>query len=510
MNKINYIASIKKGFIAMGFALTLLSCENELDQQPISDPTAETFYAIPNDFIQGVNAVYSALRGYPDRQLNLSETRSDNLYAVSDGGVRDWEGINGFHRTLMSNPYVAEAWLNDYSGINRANVVLEQLAEHGDVVTDTELRGRLEGEARFLRAFFYFDLLRWYGRVPIVDHVVTAAEAAAIPQSPIGDIYNFIVADLQAAIPVLPAKSAYAGVDQGRVTNAAARTLLALAYMTQSGPDYGINGPGMGANNWQQAADLLDEVINSGAYQMLQGNNAYASIFSYDNEYNSEVVFDVQYTTGQNPVAGGTFPWLLVPDTWFNANGHPNQGGLTIRPVSNDLLNAYESGDIRKDFTIQTGYVFNGVAEPRSFFKKYVDLSRVPSNREDWPINFIVWRYTDVLMLKAECILHGASGSQQQIDDIVNQVRVRAGLTPVANIDLARLMDERRKEFAAEGSRWHDLIRSGLVEEVMTTWIENEDSLNGIQPFQLNYTLYPIPQAELDAKPGIYTQNAGY
>ncbi|QNL50486.1 RagB/SusD family nutrient uptake outer membrane protein [Olivibacter sp. SDN3] len=501
---------MKRVIIIISLLGLFCSCEKELDQNPISDPTIETFYAIPNDFIQGANAIYAALRTYPDRQLNLSETRSDNLYAASDGGVRDWEGINGFHRTLMGNPYVAEAWLTNYNGINRANVLLQQLEINGEIVTDAELRQRLEGEARFLRALFYFDLVRWYGRVPIVDRVISASEAAEIPQSDVAEIYNFIIADLQAAAAFLPAKANYAGVDRGRATNAAAQTLLALVHMTRSGPDYGINGPGLGLNEWQQAADLLDEVINSGAYQLLEGNNAYASIFSYDNENNMEVIFDVQYEVNQNPVVGGTFAWLLAPDTWFNANGHPNQGGLTIRPVSNNLLDSYEEGDVRRTFSIQTGYTFNGVFEPRSFFKKYIDLSRVPNNRVDWPINFIVLRYTDVLLLRAECILNGASGSQQQVDDVVNQVRSRAGLGTVSGVNLAQLMEERRKEFAAEGSRWHDLIRTGLVEPVMTSWIEREDELSRINPFQLNYTLYPIPQAELDAKPGIYTQNPGY
>lgn len=501
---------MKRIIILISFALILSSCEKELDQNPISDPTTETFYVIPNDFIQGANAIYAALRTYPDRQLNLSETRSDNLYAVSDGGVRDWEGINGFQRTLMGNPYVAEAWLNNYNGINRANVLLGQLEVNGDIVTDAALRQRLGGEARFLRALFYFDLLRWYGRIPIVDRLVLASEAATIPQSTVAEVYDFIISDLQLAIASLPSKNAYAGVDRGRATDAAARTLLALVHMTRSGPNYGNNGPGLGLSEWQQAATLLQEVVNDGEYQLLQGSNAYASIFSYDNENNAEVVFDVQYLTNQNPIVGGTFPWLLAPDNWFAANGHPNQGGLTIRPVSEDLLNSYEANDVRKAFSIQSGYVFNGVADQRSFFKKYIDLSRVPNNRVDWPINFIVFRYTDVLLLQAECILNGASGSQQQVDDAVNQVRDRAGLLPVSNVTLAQLMEERRKEFAAEGTRWHDLIRSGLVEQIMTSWIEQEDTESRIQPFHLNYTLYPIPQAELDAKPGVYAQNTGY
>ena len=139
-----------------------MSCQKKLDQTPISSATTVTFYTQPSDFIVGANAIYNALRGYPDRQLNLSETRSDNLYAVSDGGVRDWEGINSFHKTISSNPYVTEAWTANFNGIYKANVLLEQLAKNGTVITDAALRTRLEAEAKFLRAFFYFDLVKYF------------------------------------------------------------------------------------------------------------------------------------------------------------------------------------------------------------------------------------------------------------------------------------------------------------------------------------------------------------
>jgi hypothetical protein len=263
----------------------------------------------------------------------------------------------------------------------------------------------------------------------------------------------------------------------------------------------------LGVNEWGQALTLLNEIINSKKYTF---GTSYTDIFSYDKENNGEVIFDVQYSTGSTPVVGSTFPWLLVPDTWFQAQGKATQGGLTIRPVSNNLLNSYETGDTRKAFSIQTGYTNNGVTENRSFFKKYVDLTKVPANRLDWPINFIALRYTDVLMLKAECILHGAPGTQADVDAIVNKVRNRAGLGTISNVTLARLMEERRKEFAGEGSRWHDLVRSGLVESVMPTWITSEDVQKVMQPFNKNYILYPIPQSELDVKPGLYEQNLGY
>lgn len=486
-------------------ALLATACTDDLNQVPISSATTATFYTQTSDFVQASNAIYNDLRGYPDRQLNLSETRSDNLYAVSDGGVRDWEGINSFHKTIAANPYVTEAWSANFNGVYRANVLLDQLKTNGALVTDAALRTRLEAEARFLRAFFYFDLVRWFGKVPVIDRPVTANEALDIPRSPVADVYALILSDLQFAATNLP--ETYAAADRGRATRFAAKAALALVHMTRSGPTYGIEGPGLGLNEWNLALTQLNEIIASGKFSFLP---SYANIFSFTNENNAEVIFDVQYTTGLNPVVGGTFAWTLVPDTWFQANGKAIQGGLTIRPVSNDLLNAYTANDTRKAFTIQTGFTFNGVTETRSFFKKYVDLTRVPVNRVDWPINFIVHRYTDILMLKAECILKGAPGTQAEVDAVVNQVRTRAGLAAVTGVTLPQLFAERRKEFAAEGSRWHDLVRSGLVETVIPAWIAAEDVQKVMQAFQKAYILYPVPQTELDVKQGLYSQNAGY
>lgn len=499
---------MKKIFYFILFTAVLFSsCSNELDLQPISSATTETFYQSTNDFISGVNAVYSDLRAYPDRLLNLSETRSDNLYAVSDGGVRDWEGINSFHKTIAANPYVSEAWLSDYNGIYRANVVLDKLTTNGSVITDATLRKRLEAETKFLRAFYYFDLVRWFGKVPVITTPVSVADALTIPRSPVTDVYTQIISDLQFAVTNLP--ETYATADKGRVTKFAAQGTLALVYMTRSGPTYNIEGPGLGLNEWNQALALLNTIVSSGKFSMLA---KYSDIFSYTNESNAEVVFDIQYITGQSPVVGATFPWVLSPDTWFQANGKPAQGSLTIRPASSLFVSSFETGDTRKDFSIVQSYTYNGVIEVRPFLRKYVDLTKVPTNNKDYPINFIALRYTDVLMLKAECILNGAtSGTQADVDAIVNSVRKRAGLTTtVSNVTKAQLMTERQKEFNAEGSRWHDLVRSGLVESTMTNFIKDVDVLKQMQPFQTNYIIYPIPQSEIDVKNGLYTQNAGY
>ena len=497
---------MKSIFLFFVVALVLFtSCEKDLNQVPISSATTETFYTSTNDFLQATNAIYNDLRGYPDRQLNLSETRSDNLYAVSDGGVRDWDGVNSFQKTIAANPYITEAWSANFNGIYRANVLLDQLKTNGNIINETNLRTRFEAEAKFLRAFYYFDLVRWFGKVPVTDHPLTANEALAISRNPVSEVYDLIISDLTFSADKLP--ETFTGTDLGRPTKYAAKALLALVYMTRSGPTYSIEGPGLGLNEWSKAYGLLNEVIASNKYSLV---TPYSSIFSFTNEDNKEVVFDVQFMTGVNPVLGGTFAWLLTPDTYFQSQGKPIQGSLQIRPVSNNLLNAYEATDLRKAFSIHGGYTYNGIPETRSFFQKYVDLTKVPSNRLDWPINFIVMRYTDVLMLKAECILHAGGGSQSEADAIVTQVRQRAGLAAMSNVTLPQLMDERRKEFAAEGLRWHDLVRSGLVETVMTAWIAADDLQHQIQPFQKNYIIYPVPQSELDVRQGLYIQNAGY
>lgn len=500
---------MKKNFyIAIFCVYVFTSCSKDLDQTPISAATSETFYATRIDFLQGIYSVYNSLRGYPDRQFYLSETRSDNIYGVSDGGVWAWEGINDFHKTIASNQYISEAYTSDFNGIYKANVLLDKLQANGTVIGDAVLQKRLEAEAKFLRAFYYFDLIRWFGKVPLIDHPVSSAEALNIGRSPVSDVYNLVISDLKFAADNL--LDVYPDVDKGRVTKSAAKGILALVYMTRSGPTYGIDGPGLASNEWNLALPLLNDVLANPRYSFLP---SYSSIFSYNNENNAEVILDVEFKAGSNPLLGSGFSAALVPATYFRSLSLVDQVGIFIRPVSNNLANSYEAGDIRKPFTIlTTGYTYNGLLENRPFYIKYLDVTKQPAVANDWPINFIVLRYTDVLLLKAECVLHGAPGSQTtDVDAVVNKIRVRAGLSgQKANITLPQLFEERRKELAGEGFRWHDLVRSGLIETIIPAWIAADDIKHQIQPFEKNFIIYPIPQAEMDVKQDFYTQNAGY
>ena len=508
-------------FILIIATAALESCNKDLNQVPISSATTATFYQQPSDFLQAVNAIYNNLRGYPDRLMFLSEVRSDNIYpANADGVARDHDPINNFQKNIATNVYVEEGWRTNFKGIFDANTVLDQIAKNGSYIGSDALATRLTAEARFLRAFFYFDLVKYYGKVPIIDHPASAAEANAISRSAVADVYKFIIDDLQFAVANLPADysgkfPAYSSADVGRATKYAAEAILAKVYMTRSGPDYGIEGPGLGLSEWNMALPLLQDIINSGLFAF---NPNFSKIFSYTNQspaVNKEAVFDIMFVRGQSPILGTDFPWLLSPQNYFNSfpTGNTAANGLIGNPnVSYDLLNDFDSNDARKSPTIHTSpFSYNGTVDAHPFFRKYLDTTQIPTSRFDWGINFIAVRYTDILMLKAECILNGAPGSQSDVDDIVNQVRARAGLDPITGVRLAQLYDERRREFANEGSRWFDLQRSGNLVTIMNAWIAVEDAaLQKISQVTPNDIIYPVPQTQLDAAPGLYDQNPGY
>jgi starch-binding outer membrane protein, SusD/RagB family len=301
----------------------------------------------------------------------------------------------------------------------------------------------------------------------------------------------------------------------GRPTKYAAESLLGEVYMTRSGPTYGIEGPGLGVNEWALAVPLFNDVIASGQFAF---NPSYANIFSYSNQNptaNKEAVFDIMYLTGQNPVLGASYPWVLVPNAYFMSltSNAGLSGSLGYPAVSTNLMTDYPAADVRKAFNIHTtAFTYTGTLNTQPFFKKYLDTTKLPTSRFDYGINFIAIRYTDVLMLKAECVLHGAPGSQAtDVDAVVNQVRTRAGLPSISNVTLAQLLDERRREFAGEGLRWFDLQRSGNLITIMNAFEATEDAAqHKMKPVTADYIIYPVPQSQMDAAPGLYTPNPGY
>ena len=492
------------------------SCTDELTQLPLSQGTIENFYATPGDFVQARNATYSVafhgatVYGYANRLMNLSETRSDNLMATTTAS-RDWEGINSFYTSISSNTYVKEAYLTNYNAIYKANQLLEKIAEKGDVIfTNPADKTAMAAEARFLRAFCYFDLLRWFGRVPLIDKTMTAGEASKIKRTAVADVYRLIISDLELAIPdLLPS---YDNANYGRVTKYGAKALLGLVYMTRSSPTYGIDGAMLGLNEWDKAYQQLNDIKLSGLYAF---GTDYEPIFKTEGNANKENVLTISYTQNISTPVGGNFMVELGYEPYFASVNLSAQGALEARPISTGFMKLFTAADKRQLYGIATSYTVASGTYKGSYtlpvFKKYIDPARYGNGREDWGVDFMITRYTDVLMLMAECTLHGGGGTQADVDAIVNRVRTRAGVPANAvNITLDQLFEERRKEFFAEGTRWFDLIRSGKAVATMNAWRIAEDTENKIRTIDNNSLLYPIPLQELLAVPGLYDQNLGY
>jgi len=493
-------AIITKIYLA-ALLLLLGSCTGKLDINPVSDPSVDNFYRNQQDFEQAVNGAYNGLSAYPLRHFFLSEVRSDNMYVPGEGGTYDWNPVNNF--TLnASNTLMSGAWSDCYTTIMRCNAVLDNIDEQK--VPDEAIRNQFTGEARFIRALMYFDLVRFFGAVPRIEHLVSATEAQHIGRTPVPEIYDLIIRDLKTAAQLLP--PSYAGPAKGRATSYAAKGMLARVYLTRSGPVLLEGGPVLNSNEYTNARDLLLEIINSGQHTFI---NDYAQLFSYDNENNTESVFEVQFKSGGTGT-GTVMPAEMLPGSYMRAAKIPVAGGNDFKFVSNDLLHSYPAEDKRLAFNILQGFVDeNGNFVNQHYFKKFLDPKRYGVDLRDWGINQPVLRYTDVLLMYAETLLH-TGGSQAIVDSLVNKVRHRAGLPPLTGVTLDQLMEERRLEFAAEGLRWHDLVRTGTVVSVMNAWMVQEDEKQVMKPMRAAYVLYPIPQTEINIKPGLYEQNAGY
>lgn len=491
--------------------LCLTACEKQLQRAPINNLSAESFYANTADFDQAVNAAYRALNGYDSRLLELSEVRSDNVY-ITGIGPRDYSPIANFDPNISSNANVSGTWNADYNGIMRTNVVLDKI--NATLVPDAPTKNRMEGEVRFIRAFLYFDLVRWFGKVPLITKVVSRNEALEIPRSPVADVYALIISDLQTAAMLLPAS--YTGLNRGRATSWAAKALLAQVYLTRSGPQLHPDGPCLGLNEYQQALALLNEIINSKQFSL---QPTYASVFSYTNEYNSEIIFDIE---AANLNLGGLGTGL--PGNWYEGDygttvGIPFSGGVVndgLKEPSRDLVNSYEAADKRYLVTILPSYTYQGNLRVRPQYIKFLDLANKPTAAGNWAINFPVLRYADILLMKAEAIVRGgagAGGTQADADAAVKLVRDRAGLTGtvLTNVTLDQVLLEARHEFASEGRRWHELVRTGKMVTVMNAWknVEDQAREKKILAITNDYIIYPIPATEISVNPKL-TQNQGY
>ena len=480
----------KNLYIFLTCGALLSSCKDSfLDLKPISSATSDNFYQNADDIKNAVSGAYASLQagGISTNNYVFGEIRSDNTVPVASGSVTDQDEFDRFY-IRTTNPFINDRWNNGYRSISRCNAILDRI---GNITMDESLKNRYIAEVKFIRALVYFELVRTYGDVPLILKEITDPdEGYNYGRSPKTEVYTQIENDLTDAEATLPIT--YSGADQGRASKGASKALLGKVYLTQK--------------KYSQAAAKLKEVIDLGVYGLLPN---YADVFDSNNENNRENVFDIQFRSG-GVGEGSPWPNAFAPENSGNAI-IPFGGGGNNQP-STDLINSYELNDKRKEFSLATSYVnASGVTIPYNFVRKYRD---VPATSGDNDNNIPIIRYADVILMYAEALNEIGYQPAGEAFTYLNQVRNRAGLGIVTAVEVPNqqafrlaMEQERRVEFAFEGHRWFDLVRTDRAIPVMNS---KKDQLRLVKTLTENDLVFPIPQSQIDINKDKIQQNPGY
>ncbi|KQS91863.1 RagB/SusD family nutrient uptake outer membrane protein [Chryseobacterium sp. Leaf394] len=486
--------TIGKALIFGALTLGTVSCEDDLMLEPENNITQTSFYTTELQIQQALSGVYSAMinassRGGYDVNFYLlaSEVRSNNFTALSQNGNRDYYAINRFQDT-SSTEEMEVLWEDAYQQINYANNILARIDEVP--FASNTVKEQYRSETKFLRAYAYFELMRCFGKVPLVQKPVSPEEAVTIPRTDLATLYNFVTSEIEASVAGL--KAIHDNANKGRITKSAAHAMLGRIYLTGSG--FPLNNSSYVA---KAKAHLSTVILGEGQFVTFAPN--YADLFKSvnDNKYH---IFEIQHIGG-GLSQGSYLPSYVSPnfgsaDPFFNAQGSlytSNELG-----VSQSLISSYEPGDLRFPLTIKTSFIAtNGQTENSNFFVKFREKGIALSNRYDWPINFPIIRYADVLLMYAEIL--NSEGNTGQAVGHLNRIRQRAGLAPLSSSISAAdfttaLRKERRVEFAGEGIYWHDLVRWNTGVAVIN---QAAAQLNYNFTITTNDYLYQVPLSQI-------------
>jgi tetratricopeptide (TPR) repeat protein len=496
---------LAKNIMVVMLLSMLISCSDFLDISPKDTVTPDNFFQSESDFRQAVDGAYAPLQNLYDSEAaySMGEMRSDNTHYFYNPEFRspDTEGIANFLNGA-ENPITEQRYNFNYDIIARSNQVLAVI---DDAELDQAIKDNFKGQALFLRGLAYFDLVRFYGGVPLHLEPATNLETASLPRSSVDSVYARIITDATSAAELLPNK---ADQENGRATSGAAYTLLGDVYLT--------------LEQWENAEEALRDV---NGYSLLEN---YADIFDPANKNNEESIFEVQYMQGTSLGLESFFPYYFVPPTENHAqltmgpsgSQSSSQSGWNI--PSEDLLAVYEDRDQDERFNASIG-LYTGPA-PFSdtsyvnmpYIKKYQHAHSIFGETNQ---NFPIYRYAEVLLMLAEAI-NEQGGRQAEAEEYLNQVRARAELNGTTASSQSELRDiilhERRIELAFENKRWHDLVRTENMINQMTAF--GEDLRSDSRYYYLSQNaynidetdrLFPIPFSETQVNPGL-EQNPGY
>lgn len=490
----NYIKSIALSAFCLA-SVALTGCEDFLTEDPQSQYSADTFYKQDSDFEFAIAAVYAQQQdmfAYSGGAIRLPITRCDEL--IVGAGYCD---ENDTFTDDGSLSVIPGYWNALYVMVYRTNAILDKI---DDVeFKDATKKNNIKGEALALRAWAYYNLGINFGGVPLIDRTLSTEETLKVARSTQDETFAFAATDYKAAIDLLPAE--WTGKNLGRVTKYAAMAGLARLYMFQS--------------NFSSAAPLLKSVIDSGKYAMAE---KYEDCFDDGFDNTEERVWEVQFMTG-GLKEGNTFCASWLPAGYVGDFG-PWPGSSASQPVAEDFVNAYEEGDLRKDASIVTNLVVGSEPNDNWYIKKFLKYTDTPVNHDDFGYNMPIVRYTDVIMMYAECLNEAGYVADGEAFTLINKVRERAGLAPLTAAttpDQAAfrkaIMQERRVEFAFEGLRWWDLVRWDTALEVMNAFLKREENKGGTYQMGSNdRKIYAIPTTEIDryGDTSVMWQNPGY
>jgi len=485
------INTLKNRIIFTLVAFIAISCSDDFVNANSENESADNYFNSEEDYQQALIGTYDLLQSTYLNVL-IGEIASDNTLA---GGESANDVIGLQEIDLMThtpvNQQLRDVWGWMFAGVNRANYIIQYQDK-----TDFEGKNQVIAQARFLRAYYYFELVKFFGDVPLfVDKPLEYGEQFSIPRTPKAEVYDQIEADLIFAAENLPATQA----QTGRVTSGAANALLGKAYLFQ--------------DQFAEAATALEKVI-SGPYML---RRRLYIIFEPEGQNGKGSVFEIQYTDEE----GAGFECLQCSEgnvaVGFqgirNYTGPLFDSGFSFNIPVQDVVDAFEPGDIRKDvaildivaFAAQTGATYGeGYKHTGYFNRKYLprkgDLNTGDANLTN-PNNYRAIRFADVLLMAAEANYKKSPANEAQARIYLNRVRERANLEPVV-FSGASLLDQiyqdRRSELVGEGHRFFDLVRTGRAAA-------------NIQGFTVGKNeVFPIPAIEIDLAGGNWEQNKNY